>query len=395
MLRSGLATLRRLQAALYHHFSMLLRRVGLSVAGRLGFFSRPCHAVPTGTLEALDTELHRQCSVLGFEEHSVALPSGEAIRYLERKPLRPRTSSSSTLVCLHGLTANPGRMVFNCGDELVMPDDVRVLIPELLGHGSRITHARSSGTVGWTLAEYAADVDALIGAMGIAREEKIDMLGYSLGGGIALKYAELHGARRLRSTVLIAPAAALSAQAAEETRSRKIRYAYSTPAEAVDMCECVGMDLETARKRAPIFLAMRAIAHGEDDAASIKDYWTRMWLALTADPEGSYVPDSQHELKHIPPSAPFLRGARALAAERVRTLIVQSDDDLVCDREGARAIEAAYAHEADGAAPNLCTYARLEGFGHYFHPEQPGKANLLQPAYREASRFLWSYSCDS
>jgi pimeloyl-ACP methyl ester carboxylesterase len=57
---------------------------------------------------------------------------------------------------------------------LQLPDDVRCLVPDLLGHGTRIAHAKASERgPGWSLSEYAADVDVFMLAAGVGPAEKV------------------------------------------------------------------------------------------------------------------------------------------------------------------------------------------------------------------------------
>lgn len=332
---------------------------------------------------------HDNYTALGFERQQTELPSGEMVSYLE-KPASVATGGQpgTPLVLLHGLTADPGKMLLGCGSMLQVPEDVRCVIPELLGHASRIPYAKANG-VGWTYAEYANDLNRFLGAVDVSSEQPIDLLGFSLGGALVLKFAELQGAARLRRAMLLGPAVALTHARVADMQRGKIAYAYATAEEASEMMECVGAHPAKAAKLGPLFAHLRSEAHGSEESLNVKEYWTRMWMALANDTSGGcFQPQKPSDLHCIPEDVPLLAGARSLAAAKVPTLIVQAEADAVCDPAGAHAVAAAF-HKQRPTSPGLvCEYVAVgEGFGHYLHATTPG-ATFLQPAFAEAARFL-------
>ena len=367
---------------------MLLRKNNVLCA-----LSRLRHASSSSLHGAAQAYLHsvrENYTALGFERQQAELPSGEIVSYLE-KPASVATGAQpgTPLVLLHGLTADPGKTILGCGAMLQVPEDVRCVIPELPGHASRVDYAKAH-SIGWSYAGYADDLNHFLNAVDVSSEQKIDLMGFSLGGALVLKFAELHGAARLRHAVLLGPAVALAHERVDDMQRGKIAYAYATADEASEMMECVGAAPSKAAKLGPLFAHLRSQMHGSEAAVSVKEYWTRMWMALANDALGGcFQPQKPSDLDCIPEDVPLLAGARALAAGGVPTLIVQAEGDAVCHPAGARAVAAAFEKRATGSPGGVrCEYVAVgDGFGHYLHATTPG-ATFLQPGFTEAARFL-------
>lgn len=322
---------------------------------------------------------------LGFQQKFVTLPSGETMGFLE-KPATPSSGGavSSTLVYLHGMNMNPTGLLFNSGKHLNLPEGVRCLVPELLGHGSRIAHTKASGKAetGFSLDEYAMDVDGFLDAVGIAPDAKIHLMGYSLGGATALRLAELTHSRRLGRVALAGPSVAIGFGVSEELRAGLIKYAYSTGPEAVAFLKLVGADDPTADRVGPVMATMRAIAHGDEGTTTITEYWSALWAGLArSDEPDAFIPTKPADLDSIPEALPILRGAKALARANVPTLIVQGGSDQVCDVSGALAVRQAFGETG------LCEYIEIPGCGHYFDPSKPNGL-FLKSANRAAAAFF-------
>jgi pimeloyl-ACP methyl ester carboxylesterase len=108
-----------------------------------------------------------------------------------RKPL-----AKTTVILLHGL--NDSYLTWRqIAPELAR--NRRVLVLDLPGHG----HSERPDA-GYELAWYAQIVAGWIEALGLAPREQVDIVGHSLGGGIALMLLEVHRPR-IRRLVLAAP----------------------------------------------------------------------------------------------------------------------------------------------------------------------------------------------
>jgi pimeloyl-ACP methyl ester carboxylesterase len=102
------------------------------------------------------------------------------------------------LVLLHGFTGHRDDFV---GVMPALARERRVIAPDLRGHGDS---ASRPGQGGFSLDQLAQDLTALLDALGIAR---IDLLGHSVGGLVAQRFALAHP-DRLRSLVLMCTAPA-------------------------------------------------------------------------------------------------------------------------------------------------------------------------------------------
>lgn len=97
----------------------------------------------------------------------------------------------SPLVMLHG-GVNPAD--FFGAPLAAMAEDHQVIAIHMRGHGFS-----SDATTPWTTEQMADDVDAVLDALGF---EKVDVMGWSLGGGVALQTAIRHP-ERVRKLIVI------------------------------------------------------------------------------------------------------------------------------------------------------------------------------------------------
>ena len=276
---------------------------------------------------------------------SLVLPNGARVGYLEYAPASP---AKRTIVALHGLTGNPDFIAVSW-EALKAPADVRVLIPEAIGHGSRTQdHMADSAPYGFGVTALAADLAHFLAAAGVAEDAPIDLIGYSMGGATALAFAHLH-ARRLRRVVLLAPAIRVTAACiGEDGRSP---FAYETGEEAAAMCRLIGTP-EAAAAHVGCVLELNRYEEGPPDG-----YWQDFFDAITkledADETGGRW--TRHSLE----------GAAALGAASVPVMVLQGDRERAIATEGPAAIAAAHAAAAGSSS---CTLVTIPDFGHTFGP---------------------------
>ena len=112
----------------------------------------------------------------GLEKKSIKLDFGEIV-YLENS-----IKSDTTVVLLHGFGAdkdNWNRFVAELNNKY------HIIALDLPGHGESV----STKTLGYTITHHAEMLDIFLKAKNI---NKIDLVGNSMGGAIALKYSDSH-----------------------------------------------------------------------------------------------------------------------------------------------------------------------------------------------------------
>lgn len=100
------------------------------------------------------------------------------------------------LVLLHGFTGHRDDFI---GLAAALGTRRRVLAPDLRGHGDG---PKAPGRLGWGFDQLVADLTAFLDARGLAR---VDLLGHSVGGFVALRFALAHP-ERVRSLVFVCTA---------------------------------------------------------------------------------------------------------------------------------------------------------------------------------------------
>merc|ERR1712166_1663991 len=180
---------------------------------------------------------------------------------------------SGTLVCLHGMTQDRLKCAAFVA-ALNLPDGVRVLVPDALGHGSRQQEAMAKGDqfCGWDYTTRAADVVSFLSAVGV--HGTVDLFGYSMGGATAL-------------------------QIAADSPAGKVVYNYRTVGEASEMMQLMGFDQATAEAVAPVE------AHARVTSTPDPAYWARMWKGGLKDAHLG----AQHYLKNAEQLAAKVDGA--------------------------------------------------------------------------------------
>lgn len=139
----------------------------------------PIAAIYIAPGKVLDAELSRKHWFAGMVEKSIDV-DGQHWRYLERGP-----ADGDVVVLLHGLQADSSNWL----DVLMhAPETRRYLVPDLPGFGGSPTPADRD----FRAAAQAERVNQWLDALNIGR---IDLVGHSMGGYIAGRYAAAHPAR--------------------------------------------------------------------------------------------------------------------------------------------------------------------------------------------------------
>lgn len=295
--------------------------------------------------------------------------------YAERAPAAPATR---TLVALHGGTNDMN--VFAPSLHLLnAPPDVRVLIPELLGHGERIEAALANEHYEFTDIERGADLGSFLesvpGVLG-GSEASVDLLGYSLGGLTALTYLGMTPEHMgsIRRVALIAAGLAATDEVESETAAGLYRYAYRDVAEATAFADLIGIESPSNLELvAPVLATARSLQAVPDD------YWASMWVGVRY---RSVIGESDDGVQFI---SSALAGADALAAAGVPTLVLQGSSDRVIHAAAPRLVRERF--EAAGRG-DLCRTVLLEGYGHGFHLTREPPERIFDNAFGEVASFL-------
>jgi pimeloyl-ACP methyl ester carboxylesterase len=324
-------------------------------------------------LAALDHIKAKQDKLLklwGFSQKSILHPvTNEHISYLEKPASTSSTGKPSrTLLMLHGMTQD-SLMFAPFAAALKPPSDVRILIPDAQGHGSRISHAISMGDdyMGWTAEERSTDVAGFLSSVVLDNEE-VDVVGYSMGGGTALTLAANHPTK-VNRTVLLAPACCVTEEAIKEMGEQGlIRYNYNTAAEAVDMLEYVGFPRSVAEARGPMLMGARA-ASGVDS-----EYWATTWQGTINGCVGIGLTIEEAMLEQCADQASVLK------AMNKPVLVIQGTHDRVIHDQVPATILKAMGDE-------LCGVTLIKGYGHAGSPSDD-QGYIAGPSARPAAAFL-------
>ena len=150
-------------------------------------------------------------------------------------------ADASTLLCLHGITSWGGRFRRLAEERLTA---FRVLAPDLRGHG------RSDWEPPWSLGTHVGD---LVDTLGAEHVDRVDVVGHSFGGRLALELAARHP-ERVGRVVLLDPAVWVPPQIAlerAELSREDASYASVEEAIAERLAQGTGTDERLVREELP------------------------------------------------------------------------------------------------------------------------------------------------
>lgn len=303
---------------------------------------RPMSASPSEALEAMRSRASAAAHKAGFVDRQVQLPSGEPLTFLERPP-EGGGGARSVVVFLHGMTNDRMLSAASFVKTAEQLPHARCLLPDAAGHGGRLEWAMRGRQFAMSADGHVSDFEVVLQAMLAAdgaspegvltcsqREQEvfapIDLIGYSMGGSTAFRFAAQHP-RRVRNIALLAPAlmlhddqVAATAAAAQAECFDDIVYNYTSEEQALEFCRVVGWPAANAKRLAPMLVAGRE--------GHPPDYWARIWLsfagayALKPDGNSAGRARSAQELfvSHMQAVAQF--GVQLRASGR-RVLVVQ------------------------------------------------------------------------
>lgn len=247
------------------------------------------------------------------------------------------------LLLLHGFTGSAAGLA---GLARELAADHLVIVPDLLGHGAS---EAPDDPARHALERQVADLAALLDAAGAARA---DLLGYSMGGRIALGLAALRP-ERVRSALLVGASAGLADPAARDERRRADEA-------LADALLRDGLAAFVERWMAqPLFASQRRL--GEEALARARAE------RLAQRPEGL---------------AASLRGVGSGAQPPLHALLARCPVPLLFVAGAEDAKFRALARELAAAVP-CGRHAVVAGAGHAVHLEQPA-------ALVAAAREFWS-----
>jgi pimeloyl-ACP methyl ester carboxylesterase len=134
----------------------------------------------------------------GFDESTarVVATSEGRVAWIEAGPPAGASPETPPLVLIHGFTGHRDDFVGVLEPLSKLGAGRRVIVPDLRGHGDSDA---SPGTLGWCFEQLVNDLEAFLDHLGL---DRIDLLGHSMGGFVALRFALAHP-ERLRSLVFL------------------------------------------------------------------------------------------------------------------------------------------------------------------------------------------------
>lgn len=118
------------------------------------------------------------------------------VAWVEAGPPPGAPESTPPLVLIHGFTGHREDFKDVLEPLSRLGSGRRVIVPDLRGHGDSDPEP---GALGWCFEQLVNDLTALLDHLGLAR---IDLLGHSMGGFVALRFALAHP-ERVRSLVFL------------------------------------------------------------------------------------------------------------------------------------------------------------------------------------------------
>ncbi len=262
--------------------------------------ARALSSAGAGALASARARAEEAAARAGFADRRARLPSGEPLPYLEKRPAGGGPARS-IVVFLHGMTNDRMMSAASFAKVAESLPDARCLLPDAPGHGGRLEWALQARQNALSADGHVADFEAVLEAMLAAddgaakqggqtcaqREQEsfapVDLIGYSMGGSTAFRFAAQHP-HRVRNVALLAPAlmlhddqVAATAAAAQAGSFQDLVYSYASEDEALEFCRVVGWPEANAKRLAPMLAASRE--------GHPPDYWGKIWLSFV----GSHV----------------------------------------------------------------------------------------------------------
>ena len=294
----------------------------------------------------------------GLQLQVVTLSNGFKAHYFERKP--KGETNEPTLVVLPGANVDMHFMGARMSGLFTQLPDRHIVVLELPHHGLNVTsdlnfEATAESTI--AMAEYLEDVRQ---AMDL--DQAFDLIGYSLGGGIATEYAVLYP-QQINRLILLAP----------------YFYELATDAfvEAIDADRLQNIHgWETMDQMKNFFHHWLGLAPADAPPAFIM----RGINALRADayPSGYWRACLRCIHQHSTHSNTILANrTEKLAALRRSILVITASDDAICDPKKLRQLEGAFGSQ-------YCTMREVSS-GHTFGTDG---ATLFDIASDDMQQFL-------
>ena len=221
---------------------------------------------------------------------------------------------------LHGWGASA--YMYRHALELLPRRGMRTIAVDLRGYGLSDKPTQSDA---YTLDAYCADVDALLSALGLA---KVALMGQSMGGGLALRYA-LRSAGRVSHLVLVNPVGLVS-----------IAYLHLLQIVPRPLIAAIGRRLVPRRG---VDFILRYVAYGDPTQPTERDvdeYWAPTQL-------DGFVNAARSALSEFD-WRPLTAGERDLLT--VPTVVILGTKDRLIRNAGpaARALRGTPVHDVDG-----------------------------------------------
>jgi len=324
----------------------------------------------------------------GFVEKSISLQNNEVVGYFER-PAAPsddddNAASFSTCIILHGMFSDALSIV-PFGIALNLPSNVRIIIPDAPGHGSRKDWAEeerdpspsTSGHrwPGFDITYHTDDLAEIMSLLNANSTQPIDIVGYSMGGATAFYFASVRFPR-IRRLVLVSPAVIHGYDLLEPTvmeGNERLCFGYgqqedTAVAQAEEYAVLMGFPIKVAKAIAASLVKKRS-----PDAMGEGKYWSEIWRGFVnhSNDADAYVL-RKRKLAHIAATGKRLKG--------MPVLVIQGTEDKVTGSSAPGLIQAA-------VGSSSCEVELLLGFGHYADPEG-GAGDVYAAASEYAADFL-------
>ena len=341
-------------------------------------FGLPCDPGYLGAmrLKAINDEAMATSSL---ERKSLTTASGETITYAER-PAAGGKPASRTVVFAHGI-GNDMTILSQDLPSLMLPPDVRLLCPEGPGHGERVEAAVSSGAYEYSYRDRAVDLGAFVDAVGLETDEQFDLMGYSMGGGVALSYVAVQGAKRIRRAAILCPAICSTPEIwAKMLAKEPYAGAFHDVKSAQAYFEKIGLTKASAAALAPGMDYLRRLQ------AAPPDYWATIASSLGGKSPGPEDFALMSDLTDVPAVKLALDGAAALGAVGVPTMVVQGTLDSIVNASVPAMLQRVYDAEQrpDGGAK--LHIEMLDGVEHAFVPGVDPPTKFFGPAFAHVGR---------